>query len=93
MASVFLIHTARRAVSFTALKAYVAGVSLGTIGYLVSLPLVFQNLSHVGIEGLVAFFSAAIMQTEWSVQLALVLALVFGVLFARDFVQPRSSLA
>ena len=59
MASVLLIHTARRALSFTAFKAYVAGVSLGTIAYLVSLPNVLRNLSHVGVDGFATFFSAA----------------------------------
>lgn len=93
MASVFLIHTARRAMSWTAVKAYVAGVSLGTISYLVSLPNVLRNLSDVGVDGVVAFFSVAVVQTEVSVQLALALAVVFGVLFARDLVRPANNLA
>ncbi|HEY4511143.1 MAG TPA: hypothetical protein VJG29_02105 [Candidatus Paceibacterota bacterium] len=90
MASVLLIHTARRALSFTAFKAYVAGVSLGTIAYLVSLPNVLRNLSHVGVDGFATFFSAAVVQTEITVQLALALALVFGVLFTRDLVRDSS---
>lgn len=91
MASVLVIHTARRAVSRTALKAYVAGISVGTIGYLVSLPNVLRNLSNVGVDGILSFISGAVTQTEVTVQLALVLAVVFGALFARDLVRPSAS--
>jgi hypothetical protein len=91
MASVLLIHTARRAVSRTALKAYTAGVSLGVMLYLVSLPNVLRNLSQVGVDGFYAFFSAAITETELSVQFALIMAALFGALFARDFVRTSSA--
>ena len=93
MASVLIIHTVRRALSLTACKAYLAGVSLGTIAYLVSLPNVLRNLSEVGMEGVVTFFSAAVTQTELSVQVALLAAFLFGALFARDLARPRGSLA
>ncbi len=93
MASVLLIHTGRKFISATAFKGYAVVAALVSTMFLVSLPNVLTNLTQVGMQGLITFFSSAITQTEVSVQVFLAIALVGSFLFARDLargtVAPR----
>lgn len=91
MASVLAIHTGRKLVSGTALKAYAVVASLGAIVSFVSVENVLANLLNIrGAEGFIAFFESALTQTESIVQLALVLAAICGFLFARDLARSSS---
>ncbi len=90
MASVAVIHTVRRLISFTALKVYVLAISFWGIVALVSVGSVaanFTNVAHGGVGSVAAFLVSAVLGTKLLVQLGL-LAAVFalGTLCA-DFIK------
>lgn len=85
MSSVYLIFLMRKARGATAIKAYVLGISLGTMVYAVSLGNILSNLSHVqSAAALSDFLFAAVLNTEIAVQLLLVTAALAFVLMVRD---------
>ena len=87
MASVGVIYTARRLVSATALKLYVCVVSVIGLGALVWVQRVFENLSRVGVSGAAHFMVAAVLNTNFLVQLTLLVFTVAAVSLARDMVR------
>jgi hypothetical protein len=96
MASVGVIHTVRRLVSFTALKVYALVASVYAFGALVWVAQVQNNLLHVANQGVLAvgnFVLYAVMHTSIAVQLVLVVALVAFVSLvidiARSLATPR----
>ena len=94
MASVAVVHTARRLVSATALKVYVLVVSLYTLGILVWVERVQENLLLVANNGVLAvgnFVLYAAMHTSVAVQLVLAVATVALVSLAVDFVRTLST--
>lgn len=88
MASVGVIYVARQLVSRTALKLYVCVATLWGIGQLVWVARVFENLSHVGINGFVHFVTVALLNTDILVQAALVIGAIAFVSLLTDLVKP-----
>jgi uncharacterized membrane protein len=77
MASVVLLHTARRLVSRTALKVYTLAISFWGVVALVSIGNVtanFTNVAQGGVGSVAIFLVSAILGTTLLVQLALLLA-------------------
>jgi uncharacterized integral membrane protein len=94
MASVAVIYTARKLLSFQALLWYVLILSIFGISQLVSVPHVLQNFSLVargGFPSILAFLGAAVQGTTIIVQLGLLVAIfALGSLLA-SFVRGISS--
>lgn len=85
MGSVYALYLLRKAYSATAIKAYVLGISLGAASFAVSIGSIIENLLRVkGLNGLLDFTTAALANTEVSVQLLLITAAFAFVLMVRD---------
>lgn len=84
MASVGAIYIARQLTSTTALKLYVAVISLWGLARLVWVERVFENLSQAGVGGAFNLFLDAILTTDILVQLTLAALVVAGAWFIRD---------
>jgi len=100
MAGVAVVYTTRKLTSHFALECYALVLSFVGAAYFVSLPNVFENLTHVAQGGAVSigvFFLTAILQTKLAVQIALLVgaaSLVFmGVDVARSASNPSRQLA
>lgn len=91
MASVRLIYWGRKATSATALKVYGLVLGLVALRELTYLRQAIANLFEVSsAEGLVTFVSSALMNTELTVQAALVVTGVLAALLLRDALRrPR----
>lgn len=94
MASVGVIHTARRMVSGTALKVYALVASVYALGILVWVSKVEENLLNVMNGGVLAvgnYILAALMHTELAVQMLLVVATLALVSLAIDLVRSSAT--
>lgn len=94
MASVGVIHTARRAVSATALKVYALVASVYALGALVWVAEIQANLLNVMNGGVLAvgnFVLYAVTHTTFVVQAVLLVATVALVSLALDLVRTLSS--
>ena len=87
MASARLIYTMRMLTSVTALKLYVWALALYTIGRLVWVAHVWENLEKVGIGHLFQFMLAAVLNTQLLVQLALLIGAMALISFLVDVVR------
>ncbi len=93
MASVGVIHTARRMVSATALKVYTLVASVYALGILVWVSRVGENLAQVMNGGVLAvgnFVLYAAMHTSVAVQATLVVAAIAFFSLVLDLI-PRQS--
>lgn len=93
MASVGVIHTARRMVSATALKVYTLVASVYALGILVWVSEIQTNLLNVMNGGVLAvgnFVLYAILHTSPAVQATLMVALVAFASLVLDVI-PRQS--
>jgi hypothetical protein len=88
MGSVAAIYLARQFVSAPALKLYVCVVALLSLGSLVWVARVVQNLAEVGITGALTFMLAAVLNTDFWVQLALLVLVAAGLSLVRDLARP-----
>ncbi len=100
MAGVAVVYTTRKLTSRFALECYALALSFAGAAYFVSLPNVFENLTHVAQGGAVSigvFFLTAVLQTKLAVQIALFIgaaSLIFmGVDIARSTATPTRQLA
>ena len=78
MASVAVIYTARKLLSFKAIVCYTLLLSVFGISLLVSVPHVLENFSSVargGVPSIVTFLRAAVTGTTLMVQLGLLVAI------------------
>lgn len=97
MASVGVIHGARRIVSATALKLYSLVASVYALGALVWVSRIGDNLAHVMNGGVLAvgnFVLYAVVHTTFAVQAVLLIAAVALISLAVDAVRavsPRST--
>jgi hypothetical protein len=94
MASVGIIHTARRAVSATALKVYALVASVYALGILVWVARVEQNFNeafHGGVDKVFAYLLAAVSHTTLAVQLVLVIATLALISLAIDLARSLTS--
>lgn len=94
MASVGVIHAARRAVSATALKVYALVASVYALGVLVWVSRVEENLLSVMNGGVLAvgnFVLYAAVHTSIAVQAALLVAAVALVSLAADVLRSVSA--
>lgn len=94
MASVGVIHTARRAVSLTALKIYALVGSVYALGILVWVARVQENLLQVLDGGVLAvgnFVLAALAHTNIAVQAVFLVAIVALVSLALDLVRTLAT--
>ena len=94
MASVGVIHTARRAVSATALKVYALVASVYALGALVWVSRVGENLAHAMNGGVLAvgnFVLYAVLHTTFVVQAVLLVAIVALVSLAVDLVRTLTN--
>lgn len=94
MASVGVIHTARRAVSMTALKVYALVASVYALGILVWVSQVQANFLSAMNGGVLAvgnFVLTAVMHTTFVVQAVLLVAIVALVSLAIDLARTLSS--
>jgi hypothetical protein len=94
MASVGVVHTARRLVSWTALKVYALVASLYALGILVWVARVQENLLHVANGGVLAvgnFVLYAVFHTSVAVQAVLLVATVALLSLAVDLIRTLSS--
>ena len=94
MASVAVVHTARRMVSLTALKVYALVASVYALGILVWVARVQENLLHAANNGVLAlgnFVLVALAHTNMVVQAVLLVATVALVSLAVDLVRSLSS--
>lgn len=86
MASVAVIYTARKLLSFQAIVCYAFLISLFGISLLVSVPHILENFSSAargGIPSVVVFLEAAVTGTTFIVQMGLLIAIfALGSLFA-----------
>lgn len=91
MASVRLIYWGRKAMSATALKAYGLVLGLVALRELTYLRQAIANMFDVtSVDGFVTFVSAALMNTELTVQAALAVTGVLAALLLRDALRrPR----
>jgi hypothetical protein len=89
MASVAVIYTARKLLSFQAIICYALIISIFCISLLVSVPHVLENFSSVargGLPSVVTFLGAAVAGTTLIVQLGLLVAIfALGSLLASFF--------
>ena len=92
MASVLLIHTARRLLSPRAIKIYALLISGAGMASLVSLGNVFQNLSLVGLDGVLTFAVSAIVETELIVQVVFAMSIAAAALLFFDILRIRARL-
>ncbi len=96
MASVAVVHTARRLVSATALKVYALVISVYALGVLVWVSKIAENLAHVMNGGVLAvgnFVLYAVTHTSGVVQLVLLVVIVALLSLAADAlrtIMPRS---
>ncbi len=97
MAGVRVVYMARQLVSATALKLYVCALSLYGLGRLVWVSHVFENWSHVGLQGTLQFVASAVLNTHLPVQIALLILTVAALSLIRDLARtltaPRLRLA
>lgn len=94
MASVGVVHTARRLVSWTALKVYALVASVYALGILVWVARVQENLLSAANNGVLAlgnFVLVALAHTSVVVQAVLLVATVALVSLAVDLVRTLSS--
>jgi hypothetical protein len=94
MASVGVIHTARRMASFTALKVYALVASVYALGILVWVARVGENLLQVLDGGVLAvgnFVLAALAHTSVAVQGILLVAIVALLSLAVDLTRTLAS--
>ena len=92
MASVALIHTARRLVSWTALKVYVLAASFWGIVVLVHVSAVaanFTNVAQNGVGDTLVYLLTAVFSTNLLVQLALILVVGTLASLLVDIVRSR----
>jgi hypothetical protein len=87
MAAVGTAYVARQLVSATALKLYVCALSLFALARLVWVERVFENFSQVGLGHAARFLMEAVMNTNFVVQIALVVLVVAGVSLMRDLLR------
>lgn len=93
MASVLVIHWARRALSARALKLYALVAAGVSVAALVSVKSVISNLMAVGLDGLGEFAYAAIANTTPAVQISTVVAVIMALLLVRDVAVPARRFA
>ncbi|MBY0472827.1 hypothetical protein K2Q00_00895 [Patescibacteria group bacterium] len=100
MAGVAVVYTVRKLTSRFAIECYALALSFAGAAYFVSLPNVFQNLTHVTQGGVVSvgvFFLTAVLQTKLAVQVALFVAaaslVLMGVDVARSAATPTRRFA
>jgi hypothetical protein len=100
MAGVAVVYTARKLTSRFALECYALALSFAGAAFFVSLPNVFQNLTHVAHGGVVSigvFFLTAILQTKLVVQIAVLVGaaalMALGVDVARSAATPTRNFA
>jgi aminopeptidase-like protein len=94
MASVGVIHTARRLTSATALKLYALIASVYALGVLVWVSKIEENLLHVANGGVLAvgnFVLYAAVHTSIAVQLALFVAATALISLAADMLRSISA--
>lgn len=94
MASVGVIHTARRMVSMTALKVYTLVASVYALGILVWVSRIGDNLAQVANGGVLAvgnFVLYAVLHTTFVVQAVLLVAIVALVSLAIDLTRTLVS--
>lgn len=94
MASVGVIHTARRMVSGTALKVYALVASIYALGILVWVARIGENLAQVMNGGVLAvgnFVLYAVLHTTFVVQAVLLVATVALVSLAIDLARTLTS--
>ncbi len=94
MASVGVIHTARRMVSATALKVYTLVASVYALGILVWVSRVGENLAQVMNGGVLAvgnFVLYAVLHTTFVVQAVLLVATLALVSLALDLVRTLTT--
>ncbi len=87
MAGVAVVYTARKLTSRFALECYALALSFAGAAFFVSLPNVFQNLTHVAQGGVVSigvFFLTAILQTKLVVQVATLIGIASLALIGFD---------
>ena len=92
MASVGVVHTARRALSATALKLYALVASVYALGILVWVSKIEENLLNVANQGLLAvgnYVLYAAFHTSVAVQLILVIAAVAFISLVVDIASPK----
>ncbi len=96
MASVGVIHTARRIVSPVALKVYALVASVYALGVLVWVSKIAENFAHVMNGGILAvgnFVLSAVTHTSGLVQLVLLVVMLALLSLAADAIRaaaPRS---
>jgi len=100
MAGVAVVYAVRKLTSRLALECYALALSFAGAAFFVSLPNVFQNLTHVAQGGVVSigvFFVSAILQTKLVVQVAVLIAtaslVLIGVDIARSAAAPARRFA
>jgi hypothetical protein len=93
MAGVAVVYTARKLTSRFALECYALALSFAGAAFFVSLPNVFQNLTHVAQGGVVSigvFFLTAILQTKLVVQVATLIGIASLILIGVDMARSAT---
>lgn len=94
MAGVAVVYAVRKLTSRFALECYALALSFAGAAYFVSLPHVFENLTHVAQGGIVSvgvFFVSAVLQTKLIVQIAVLVGAVSLVLIGMDVARSATA--